>query len=173
MNKVTKFLLGLNIVVCLSTWGISSIYYPKLPDRVPIHFGSSGKPTTWVRKSPLVLLLLPLLSLGLCIGGIVPYIRNISSIKKIQEPKNRENEVRKCDLLCRRYLFMFLILNFVVMYIELMSNKVALGEIDRIIFSDYIPLVILPIIIIGEIVFHSLLKKCGKTEDSIGWGRFG
>ncbi len=63
---VTGAVLGLLAI------GYAWMHYPDLPDTVPTHFGISGKPDAWRRKSFSTVMLLPLMSLvlGIALGGI-------------------------------------------------------------------------------------------------------
>ncbi len=56
--------------ICLGLWVIAYawLHYPGLPDRVPTHFGPSGRPDAWKPKSPGSVMLLPLMTLIMGVG---------------------------------------------------------------------------------------------------------
>ncbi|MFO7262207.1 MAG: DUF1648 domain-containing protein [bacterium] len=58
----TRFL---NLALLAALLVGSALAYPRLPDRIPGHFGLDGTPTRWVETSPASWFLLPLIALGL------------------------------------------------------------------------------------------------------------
>lgn len=53
------------LILLLLFYIISLLLYPQLPERYPVHFGLSGEPDSWMRKSLLNWFLLPLFSTAL------------------------------------------------------------------------------------------------------------
>jgi uncharacterized membrane protein len=176
MKRITKLLLGLNIVVCLGIWGISCFYYPKLPDRVPIHFGSSGKPNRWGKKSPLILVLPFFLSSCFCIGSIIAHYHVKRIIKKTQSTekndKEREKKERKYILRAINFSVCFFLANIMVGYTEIETKMVALGYTEKL--NNYIAHgIAIGMVIIAVLLSIVETKYKSKNEKSIGWGRFG
>ena len=55
-------LFHLAALIALGIHGVTiAMYYPGLPDRIPIHFGIDGQPDGWGDKWMLLLLLLSLI----------------------------------------------------------------------------------------------------------------
>lgn len=52
----------------LSVMGYAWLHYSYLPDRVPSHFGPSGRPDAWKPKSLSTVMLLPLMTLSMGVG---------------------------------------------------------------------------------------------------------
>lgn len=46
-------------------WWRAVQWYPRLPDRIPVHFDASGTPDRWTQRNPTEWFLLPAVSLGL------------------------------------------------------------------------------------------------------------
>jgi hypothetical protein len=53
----------LSLVAVVATWIVAVRAYPRLPPRVPTHFGFSGRPDAWGRKE--TIFLLPVVSLAI------------------------------------------------------------------------------------------------------------
>lgn len=176
MNKVMKILLGLNIVVCLSIWGILGFYYPKLPDRVPIHFGSGGNPNRWAKKSPFILILPFLISSCFCVGGIISYYYTKRVIKKIQtiEKNGEEMEKKKKKYTIRgiNFSIMCFLVNIMVGDTEIETIRVALGYQDKL--NNYIAHgIAMGMVVIAILLSIIETKYKSKEEKNIGWRKFG
>lgn len=55
----------LALVAVAATWIVALRAYPRLPLRIPTHFGFSGRPDAWGRKG--MIFLLPVVSLATCL----------------------------------------------------------------------------------------------------------
>jgi Domain of unknown function (DUF1648) len=53
----------LALVAVVATWIVAVRVYPRLPPRIPTHFGFSGRPDAWGRKG--MIFLLPVVSLAI------------------------------------------------------------------------------------------------------------
>ncbi len=82
------------VCVCVvaqgALWWRAAVWYPRLPDRYPIHFDMSGTPDGWASKSVATWFLLPLVSLvmtalmmGLGLGGINAMARHTPGLINI------------------------------------------------------------------------------------------
>jgi len=73
MKKWHKYGLGLVVLLALTSLAIAIIYWGKLPDVIPTHFGVSGKPDDWQDKSYFWAFLLPGLQALMSAGFIFLY----------------------------------------------------------------------------------------------------
>jgi uncharacterized membrane protein len=78
------------VVLQIAVWWRAAVWYPRLPDRYPIHFDASGTPDGWASKSVGTWFLLPLVSLvmtglmmGLALGGINAMARHTPGLINI------------------------------------------------------------------------------------------
>lgn len=107
LNKLplsnTEQLFHLAALIALGIHGVTiAMYYPGLPDRIPIHFGIDGKPDGWGDKWMLLLLL------GVTVGmfALMKFITTIGADKYNYPvtitPQNKEKQYR----LSRQLIFM-------------------------------------------------------------------
>ncbi|MEI7657699.1 MAG: DUF1648 domain-containing protein [Phycisphaerae bacterium] len=75
MPLARRFLFALAGLIQAALWWRAAAWYPRLPDRIPIHFDMSGTPDGWAAKSAATWFLLPglatLLTLALMGAGLV------------------------------------------------------------------------------------------------------
>jgi hypothetical protein len=62
---MTKLLDAINGVAVVSLWGIAVWAWPRLPERIPLHFGIDGAPDRWGAPSLVNWFLLPTMVLAL------------------------------------------------------------------------------------------------------------
>lgn len=60
-----KILTALNVLAVGALWGVALWAWPRLPERIPLHFGVDGTPDRWGPPSATNWFLLPLLVLAL------------------------------------------------------------------------------------------------------------
>lgn len=58
----------LNAVLLLALFAGSAWAYPRLPGRIPMHFGFSGQPDAWASRSIFSWFLLPIITAALALG---------------------------------------------------------------------------------------------------------
>jgi uncharacterized membrane protein len=64
----THRLRRLNAVLLLALFAGSAWAYPRLPGRIPMHFGFSGQPDAWASRSLVSWFLLPAITAALALG---------------------------------------------------------------------------------------------------------
>lgn len=72
-----RLLHALNALLLVGMFAFAATTYASLPERFPTHFDASGQPDGWSDKSPLSVLMLPLVGLGCAalMYGCVYFIR--------------------------------------------------------------------------------------------------
>jgi len=58
---LTILFFGVSLVFIILTFKVVKNNYSKFPDKIPVHFGFSGKADNWANKSPVFAYLLPIL----------------------------------------------------------------------------------------------------------------
>ncbi|WP_353332557.1 DUF1648 domain-containing protein [Bacteroides sedimenti] len=55
-TKVDKIMEAIALLLLIATWLLAIIFYPKLPDVIPVHFNFAGEADGWGSKSHLFIL---------------------------------------------------------------------------------------------------------------------
>ena len=58
----------LNLLLLAALWAASIVAWPRVPDRIPIHFDFAGNPDAWAPRTLLSWFMLPLITTGLSLG---------------------------------------------------------------------------------------------------------
>ncbi len=59
--KIVKWLILANTILFILSWSMSIVAYPKLPEKIPIHFNLTGQADSWKGKSLSSFFLLPII----------------------------------------------------------------------------------------------------------------
>lgn len=72
MKKSHKIIYLITIILAIVSWAIAIIYWSRLPNEIPVHFGISGQPDGWANKSLFNVFLIP--SLQTLLTGLFVFL---------------------------------------------------------------------------------------------------
>lgn len=130
MNFVDKLILVIGCLFVIASFFSVIIYYPELPDEIPIHYGLDGIPDDYDEKSSIWSL--PVLSLLMFIGlhylskANIPINFNAKSVVK-NASYHRKTHYRFIQILNSIIAFIFFFLTYKTVQIGL-GNETDLGN---------------------------------------------
>lgn len=114
--------------------GYAASRYAELPDRIPIHFGFSGRPDAWTSRSFASVMLMPLgtIFLGISLAGVAWLTaRAKRAVRKSDDPRVLEAQVRFRAATATFLSIISILVTIQFVLGSLSTVKVAAGEWDR------------------------------------------
>ena len=145
-----------NVILMVAMLGVGLYYYSILPPKVPVHFGSNGKPDRFGDKSEL--LILPILFSSVPLIAVVLFkfryrIWRYLSIGIDLEKLDEEMRRRVVDEYFKLILSFFVFLSLFLLLLEITSFESSLkGEL---VWWFYPDLILVVILIIPYLIFYS------------------
>ncbi len=159
------FLIPLSII--LLNIIIALFMYPILPNKLPIRWDFKGNISTYMDKSIIGVLLIPIMQLFL---GVVIYLSYyaIKKSKKNKNPRDPEGSLRK-NIIFRKVWSWYFILTLTLVEILLtILNMMTFGFIKNIQIFNFFSFVITGLIIVGAIILSIIMGQGGdrlKVND--------
>jgi len=70
-----KIIWIVSIALVFLSWTVTAICYPKMPDRIPIHYNAKGEPDGWSKKGFWSVFLIPLIQTIIVPVLLIPYFK--------------------------------------------------------------------------------------------------
>lgn len=159
-EMLPSYMYVLPMIVTLGVISYTIIQYDILPNQIPTHWGPSGEPDAFTRKSPFTAIQLPLLLLIMQIMFLSIHIATKKSGIKLSATNLQASRNRQLGL--RKYSSWFTFV--VVLLVTMLLSYFQLTMIHSNLFSGMkflIPFAFLVLVLIGTIIFA---LKVGRTD---------
>jgi uncharacterized membrane protein len=141
-----------------------------LPDKIPTHFGFSGAPDAWTPKSPLALLLIPLIGIAIfALLAVLYKYPQYSSWPTTLILMTVEEEKREKIFHVFREMIAFTLFAVSLMfaYIQFSILATANGRangVDPLIMAAFLAIIVTLLVYINVRMFVTIRKLVGKTK---------